>query len=140
MGATTYEWMVERYAMVDRPEEWHRFYGDRPGWVFTHRQLPLIPGVEIILVEGDVARAYEAMAERLSGANLWVVGGGDLVGQFHDAGLLDEIILGMAPVTLGRGAPLLPRRITSKQLAFQQAELIGQRIRIVLSVRREGEP
>jgi len=140
MGATTYEWMVERYTMVDRPEEWHRFYGDRPGWVFTHRQLPLIPGVEITLVEGDVARAYEAMAERLSGANLWVVGGGDLVGQFHDAGLLDEIILGMAPVTLGRGAPLLPRRITSKQLAFRQAELIGQRIRIVLSVRRKGEP
>src|SRR5262249_16117585 len=115
-------------------------YGDRPGWVFTHRQLPLIPGVEITLVEGDVARAYEAMAERLSGANLWVVGGGDLVGQFHDASLLDEIILGMAPVTLGRGAPLLPRRITSKQLAFRQAELIGQRIRIALSVRRKGEP
>ena len=139
MGATTYEWMVERHGMVDRPEEWHRFYGNRPGWVFTHRHLPLIPGVEITLVEGDVGRAYEGMAERLSGANLWLVGGGDLVGQFHDAGLLDEIILGMTPVTLGRGAPLLPRRITSKQLAFQRAELIGQRIRIVLSVRRRGE-
>jgi dihydrofolate reductase len=47
------------------------------------------------------------MTERLSGTNLWVLGGGDLVGQFHDAGLLDEIILGMTPVALGRGAPLL---------------------------------
>jgi dihydrofolate reductase len=72
----------------------------------------------------------------LDGVNLWLGGGGDLVGQFHDAGLLDEIILGMTPVTLGGGAPLLPRRITSKQLAFEEAELIGQRIRIVLSVRR----
>jgi dihydrofolate reductase len=79
------------------------------------------------------------MTERLSGANLWLVGGGDLVGQFHDARLLDEIILGMAPVTLGRGAPLLPRRITSKELAFDKAELVGQRIRIVVSVRHLGE-
>lgn len=140
MGATTYEWMVEHDGMVDSPDQWSRYYGDRPGWVFTHRDLPLIPGVDITFVEGDVRQAYERMTEKLSGGNLWLVGGGDLVGQFHDAGLLDEIILGMTPVTLGRGAPLLPRRITSKQLSFQTAELIGQRIRIVLSVRRLGEP
>jgi dihydrofolate reductase len=42
---------------------------------------------------------------------VWLVGGGELVGQFHDAGLLDEVILSVAPVTLGAGAPLLPRRI-----------------------------
>jgi dihydrofolate reductase len=140
MGATSYEWMLERYGMVARPEQWRQFYGDRPAWVFTHRDLPLLPGVEITLVEGDIARAYEAMAQKLFGANLWLVGGGDLVGRFHDARLLDEVILGMAPVTLGRGAPLLPRRITSKQLTFQTAELVGQRIRIVLSVRRRSEP
>ena len=129
MGATTYEWMVERYEMVERPDEWRRFYGERPGWVFTHRELPLIPGVDITLVEGDVAQAFEEITQKILDTNLWVVGGGDLVGQFHDAGLLDQIILGMTPVTLGRGAPLLPRRITSKQLAFQKAELIGQRVR-----------
>jgi hypothetical protein len=30
---------------------------------------------------------------------------------------------------------LLPRRITSKNLAFRTAELIGQRVRIVVDVR-----
>jgi dihydrofolate reductase len=133
MGATTYEWMLEHAG----PDPWHRYYGDRPGWIFTHRELPPIPGVELAFVDGDVRAPYDAMADRVSGANLWLVGGGDLVGQFHDAGLLDEIILGMAPVTLGAGAPLLPRRVTSKHLAFRSAELIGQRIRIVLEVRRE---
>jgi dihydrofolate reductase len=39
------------------------------------------------------------------------VGGGDLVGQFADAGLLDEVLVTIAPVTLGAGAPLLPRRV-----------------------------
>jgi len=80
------------------------------------------------------------IARTLAGANLWLVGGGELVGQFHDAGLLDEVILGMTPVTLGSGAPLLPRRITSKELSFRSAELIGRRIRIVLDVRRDAVP
>ena len=134
MGAVTYEWMLEHAG----PDSWQRYYGERPGWIFTHRELPTIPGVELDFVQGDVRPVHEVIAKTLAGANLWLVGGGDLVGQFHDAGLLDEIILGMTPVTLGAGAPLLPRRITSKHLSFRSAELIGQRIRIVLDVRREG--
>ena len=35
------------------------------------------------------------------GKDVWVVGGGDLAGQFADAGLLDEIVAAIAPVTLG---------------------------------------
>jgi dihydrofolate reductase len=133
MGATTYEWMINRYGS-DTTERWHEFYGERPGWVFTHRDLPLIPDVNVTLVRGDVRPVYDEIAARIGEASLWLVGGGDLVGQFYDAGLLDEIILGMTPVTLGAGAPLLPRRITSKNLRFRSAELIGQRLRIVLGV------
>jgi dihydrofolate reductase len=135
MGATTYEWMLERYGLADSTERWREFYGDRPGWVFTHRNLPLILGVDVTLVEGDVRQVYADIAAKLGDANLWLLGGGDLVGQFYDANLLDEIILGMTPVTLGKGAPLLPRRITSKNLAFRTAALIGQRVRIVVGVR-----
>ena len=132
MGATTYEWMIERYGLADSTERWRDFYGDRPGWVFTHRRLPLIPHVDVRLVEGAVRPVYTDIAAAVGDANIWVLGGGDLVGQFYDANLLHEIILGMTPVTLGRGAPLLPRRITSKNLTFRSAELIGQRVRIVL--------
>jgi hypothetical protein len=39
---------------------------------------------------------------------------------------LDEIILGVAPVTLGAGAPLLPRRLTSQQLALTHVSQVGQ--------------
>ncbi len=51
------------------------------------------------------------MTAAADGKDLWVVGGGDLVGQFADAGLLDEVIVYIAPVTLGGGAPLLPRKL-----------------------------
>ena len=39
-------------------------------------------------------------------------------GQFAGEGLLDEILLGVAPVTLGAGAPLLPRRLLSSELTL----------------------
>src|SRR5580765_308641 len=135
MGATTYEWMIDHDQMLDNPDKWQGYYGDRPGWVFTHRDLPLLPGVDLSLVNGDVRPVYEEVAKRLPDASLWLVGGGDLVGQFYDAGLLDEIIVGMTPVTLGHGAPLLPRRISAENLSFRKAELIGQRVRIILDVR-----
>jgi dihydrofolate reductase len=59
---------------------------------------------------------HAQMVEAAGGKNVWLVGGGDLVGQFHDQGLLDEVIMGVAPVFLGAGAPLLPRRITFPSL------------------------
>ena len=54
-----------------------------------------------------------------------LVGGGDLVGQFADHGLLDEILLGVAPVTLGGGAPLLPRRLLASELTLVSVENDG---------------
>ena len=69
-----------------------------------------VPGADLRLVRGDVAPVHADMAEAAGERNVWVVGGGDLAGQFADAGLLDEVIVYIAPVTLGGGAPLLPRR------------------------------
>lgn len=135
MGATTYQWCLDHDNLLEHPEKWHGYYADRPCWVFTHRDLPAVPGADIRFVSGDVRPAYDAMVAARSG-NVWLVGGGDLVGQFDDAGLLDEIHLGMRPVTLGAGAPLLPRRITSKRLSFREVRHTGQSVRIVLDVSR----
>ena len=77
--------------------------------MFTSRSLPTIPDADIRFVKGDVRPVHEAMAKAANGRTLWIVGGGDLVGQFHDAGLLDELIVQVASVTLGAGKPLLPR-------------------------------
>ena len=128
MGATTYEWIIDRYPeMLSGPERWHEFYDDRPCWVFTHRELTPLSGVEVHFVSGDVRPAYDAMVAARPGRDIWIVGGGDLVGQFDDAGLLDEIHVHLTPVVLGAGAPLLPRRITSSRLRFRGMTHVGQR-------------
>ncbi len=116
MGATTYEWVLEHDRLLDDPGKWRGYYGETPCWVFTHRELQPIPGAEVHFVQGDVAPTHERMVDAAAGKNVWLVGGGDLVGQFADVGLLDEILVGIAPVTLGRGAPLLPRRLLASQL------------------------
>jgi len=58
-----------------------------------------------------VRAVHEGMTQAAGDRNVWIVGGGDLAGQFADAGLLDQVIVYVAPVTLGSGAPLLPRRV-----------------------------
>ena len=136
MGATTYEWVLEHDNLLAEPDKWRGYYGDTQCWVFTHRDLPSIPGGAIHFVQGDVGPVHERMSEVAAGKNLWLVGGGDLVGQFADRGLLDEILAGVAPVTLGRGAPLLPRRLTSKQLELVDVGQDRQFARLRYRVRK----
>jgi dihydrofolate reductase len=138
MGATTYEWVLRHEDMLTNPQRWHDFYDDRPSWVFTHRELPRIPTVDVRFVSGDVRPVYDEMVAALPDKNIWLVGGGDLVGQFDDAGLLDEVWLGMRTVFLGAGAPLLPRRITSERLTLREVRHSNQALRLVLDVAREG--
>lgn len=96
----------------------------QPTWVFTSRKLMAGQGADIRFVVGDVLPVYHQMLAAAGDKNIWLMGGGELVGQFHDQGLLDEVIVQIASVTLGSGAPLLPRQITTPPL-----RLIGHGVR-----------
>ena len=110
MGSTTYEWILE-HEFADRdPSEWKWPY-DIPCWIFTHRDLPVVPDAQVVFTSAEIAVVHAEMVAAARARNVWIVGGGDLAGQFADAGLLDEVIVWIAPVTLGAGAPLLPRHV-----------------------------
>jgi dihydrofolate reductase len=136
MGATTYEWVLEHDRLLEEPEKWRGYYGETPCWVFTHRALPSIPGAEIRFVEGNVAPVHGEMTRAAAEKNIWLVGGGNLVGQFADQELLDEILVGVAPVTLGRGAQLLPRRLTASNLELVDVARDRQFARLSYRVRK----
>ena len=61
MGSTTYEWILDHEFKDKDPSEWKWPY-EIPGWVFTHRELPVVPKAPIEFVSGDVAPVHERMA------------------------------------------------------------------------------
>lgn len=124
MGSATYEWML-RHALTVKDQMGAAWPYRQPTWVFTTRTLPRVEGADLSFVQGDVRPVHQAMRAAAAGRNLWVVGGGDLAGQFLDAGLLDELIVQMGSVTLGRGKPLLPRRFTSPPLRLASVRQVG---------------
>lgn len=124
MGSATYEWVLghSKEVIAETGSAWPY---TQPTWVFTHRKLPTVPGADIRFASGDV-RAVHAEMQRAAGSrNIWVAGGGELVGKFHDAGLLDELIVQIGSATLGRGKPLFPRRVLPPSLKLTSVQRIG---------------
>jgi dihydrofolate reductase len=93
--------------------------------VFSRRTLPVPAGADVRFVAGYVRPVHAAMRAAAGGKNAWIVGGGDLAGQFYDAGLLDELIVQVGSVTLGRGKPLFPRRVLHPTLRLVSAQAMG---------------
>lgn len=124
MGSTTYQWLLDHEIRpgTDRARPWPY---EQPTWIFTTRKLPMVEGGDIRFVHGDVRLVHQEMVKAANGKNVWIVGGGELVGQFHDHGLLDEIIVSLASVTLGAGAPLLPRVISRPPLTLTSVRALG---------------
>lgn len=138
MGATTYEWLWRNQESTD-PGSWAKSYGTLPCFVVTHRDMPTPQGGDVRFVSGPVpewAAQVAAAAQHPSrpGEDVWLMGGGDLVGQFDDAGCLDEIRVSVAPVVLERGRPLLPRRIEADRLHLEDVRRVGPFAELVYRV------
>lgn len=122
MGRTTYDWVLDHEKLRDDEQRWTEVMADGETFVFTHREVFQFDHPHFHVVAGPVSEHIEAIVAAAGDRQVWVVGGGDLVGQFDDAGHLDQIILSVAAVTLGAGAPLLPRRIESDRLTLRECE------------------
>jgi len=126
MGATTYLWV--RGQLAHAGEAWP--YA-QPTWVLTHRDLPGVGGADIRFAAGDVGPLHADLVAAAGDGDVWVVGGGDLAGQFADRGLLDEVIVSVAPVTLGAGRPLLPRRLQLRVVeTARNGDFVATRLRV----------
>lgn len=124
MGASTYEWML-RNAELCVKETGSAWPYSQPVWIFTSRKLPTVDGADVRFASGDVRPVHSAMQAAAAGKNIWIAGGGDLAGQFYDAGLLDELIIQVGAATLGRGKPLFPRRVLSPTLKLTAVRPMG---------------
>lgn len=66
-GSTTYEWVVTHEDLIAHPEKWPAFYGPRPNWVFTTRELPTVAGADVRFASGSVIDAWPAIAAAAGG-------------------------------------------------------------------------
>ncbi|MEI3866741.1 dihydrofolate reductase family protein [Microbacterium sp. CCNWLW134] len=135
MGSTTYEWVVEHEDLLAHPEKWTEIYGGRVTWVFTSRALPRVAGADVRFATGAVSSEWPQIQAAAAERAVWIVGGGDLAGQFADAGLLSEIRVSIAPATLPSGRPLLPRRIGPDRLHLESVARAGQFAELRYTVR-----
>jgi dihydrofolate reductase len=114
VGATTYEQIPDLGGWP---------YGEVPAWVFTHRDLPKYHGANATFTDGDVASVTRHIQREVDG-NVWLVGGADLVRQYVEASLLDELILFVVPTLLGDGIPLF-QKAQQKRLDLKSAKRRG---------------
>jgi len=78
---------------------------DVPLFVVTHRPEEQPPDGGFIFA-GSLAEAIDRATAAAGGKQVFVMGGGDLIRQALAAGLVDELTIIIAPVTLGAGKRL----------------------------------
>lgn len=138
-GSSTYEWVLREEELLAHPDRWQTYYGDRPTFVFTSRELPAVPGADIRFVRGSVSDRWDTIVAAAQDRDIWIVGGGDLAGQFVDAGLLDEIVVTFAPATLRAGKPLLPRDLDHSRLELVSVRQAGPFAELTYRLRRPSD-
>jgi dihydrofolate reductase len=107
MGATTYRWVRAH------DDGWPY---EQPCWVFTHSPGQAPEGADVRFTADDVGAVHAEAVAAAAGRDVWMVGGGVLAAQFAERGLLDEVVVSIAPVTLGAGRPLLPAHVELRPL------------------------
>ncbi len=86
-----------------------RFSAGAVHYVFSRRPTPAqIPtGVRFVT---ESIRTFAEHLRKEAGKNVWMMGGGDIIGSFLDEDAIDEFIITVVPTFIGEGIPLLAPR------------------------------
>jgi dihydrofolate reductase len=103
MGRDTYDF-VESYG------SWP--YGEMPTIVLTHRIIERPLGKLETRVVDDISAFARELRER-PGGDVWIAGGGKVMGEFLAAGEADTIQVTIVPVAIGTGKPMYAGAVSS---------------------------
>lgn len=94
------------------------------------RTIALPSGAAVGVVRDDFADHVAAL-ERAPGGDVYLCGGGALAGLLANAGLIDRVILKIAPARLGAGVPLFAELARPLRLAPVAEERHASGVRVV---------
>ncbi|MHB8093472.1 MAG: dihydrofolate reductase family protein [Candidatus Aminicenantales bacterium] len=139
VGRRSYE--VGKSAGI--PPEARKVYGGAwtgPQFVLTHRPPDFEEDPSISFVSGDIRVAIARARAAALGKNVVLIGA-SIARQSIDAGLVDEILVHLAPVLLGGGVPLFSRPgMPQVELTAISATRAGKLTNLRFQVMKEAEP
>ena len=99
-----------------------KFSADDVHYVFSRRPSPAsVPaGVQFVT---ESIRAFAERIRKQAGKNIWLMGGGEIIGAFLDENAIDEFIITVVPTFIGEGIPLIAprhREVPLRLLSVQQ--------------------
>ena len=100
--------------------------GDKEVIVFS-RTLKSVPFPNATIISTSPAETVRALKQK-SGKDIWLFGGGDLFRQLVDAALVDTIEVGVMPVLLSQGIPMLPAGKQVRGLTLTSSETLSSGI------------
>jgi len=126
-------------------ESWKGWWGDEPPYhvpvyVLTHHPRPPLHmkgGTVFHFITDGIHAALEQAKAAAGTGNVRIGGGASTVRQYLQAGLIDEMHLGLSPVFMGAGEPLW-HGLDMKALGYECAEVIPGERATHLIVRRRA--
>ena len=86
-----------------------RFSARTPHYIFSRRPPPASVPVGVHFVTEPIGAFVERLRAQ-PGKNIWMMGGGEIIGSFLDEDAIDEFIISVVPTFIGEGIPLLAPR------------------------------
>jgi dihydrofolate reductase len=94
--------------------------GGVPTYVITH-DATLARGRNVRPYAGDLAQLLDTVRREIDpGKDICVFGGGQLVTQLLELGLIDELGIAVIPVVLGDGVPFFGTMVSSRKLELME--------------------
>jgi dihydrofolate reductase len=85
------------------------FSADDPHYVFSRQAAPASMPAGVQFVRESI-KAFAERLRRQAGKNIWMMGGGEIIGSFLDEDAIDEFIISVVPTFIGEGIPLIAPR------------------------------
>jgi dihydrofolate reductase len=97
-----------------------RFGKDDVHYVFSRRPPPASVPAGVQFVAQSIGAFAEALRKQ-AGKNIWLMGGGEIIGSFLDDDAIDEFIITVVPTFIRQGIPLIAGRHREVALRLRSA-------------------
>ena len=118
IGRKTYDWAMDYWKA--RGKTTGQFDTKVTNYIFS-RKPPSNPAIGVEFVTAPV-KTFMRKLRAKPGKHIWMMGGGELIASFLDAGEIDEFDIHVIPTMIGEGIPLVAPRHRDIELKLLAAK------------------